>query len=176
MSPAPRPYSHSPSRRGSNGSEDHSDDGSGLTTSMCPLRISDRPAPVRGQVAVTLALPSTSQLNGDAAGLAREGRGVERHVDRVEAEARERAAHDVLAGRLGAEQRPGADEVLEQRLGLRPARRRPPRGRRRRQAARRPSTKVSVWVPGVKSANDCRHVKPGQRYSTRPSVGKYAAV
>ena len=72
MSPAPRPYIHSPSRRGSNGSEDHSADGSGLTTSMWPLRISDRPrAAGPASVAVTLALPSTSQLNGDAAGLAR---------------------------------------------------------------------------------------------------------
>src|SRR4051794_7011952 len=74
MSPAPRPYSHSPSRCGAHGSTDHSADGSGLTTSTCPLRIRDRPpSPAAGQRATTLALPVTSQLNGGGGGLARSG-------------------------------------------------------------------------------------------------------
>src|SRR6185312_15050125 len=75
MSPAPRPYIQSPSWRGVNGGEDQSTDGSGETTSTCPLRISERPAtplsptadPSTGaHSATTLALASSSQLNAAA--------------------------------------------------------------------------------------------------------------
>ena len=44
MSAAPRPTIHSPSRSAPNGpAPPHCDSGSGLTTSMWPLRMSDRP-------------------------------------------------------------------------------------------------------------------------------------
>jgi hypothetical protein len=66
MSPAPRPYSHSPSRRAAKGGLRHREDGSGLTTSMWPLRINERPSagPAGSHVARTFVLPATSQLNG----------------------------------------------------------------------------------------------------------------
>jgi hypothetical protein len=43
MSPAPRPYIHPPSTRGSNGGVVHMSSGPVGTTSMWPLRISERP-------------------------------------------------------------------------------------------------------------------------------------
>ena len=76
MSAAPRPYIQSPSREAWNGAVPHRATGSGLTTSMCPFRISDRPGgssvPGAGsQVATTLALPPTSQEKGECPGCAR---------------------------------------------------------------------------------------------------------
>ena len=53
-----------------------------------------------------------------AGGMALERGGVERHVERLEAERDEGAAHDLLAGRLLAEQRGRRDE-LRQQLGHR---------------------------------------------------------
>ena len=38
------------------------------------------------------------------------------------------------------------------------------------------SANVCVWLDCSKRSNDCSHLTPGQRYSTRPSAGKYAAV
>ena len=72
MSPAPRPYSQSPSRRGTNGGEDHNSAAAGGTTSTCPLRISDRPpSAAASHVATTLRLAETSHENGEDPGSAR---------------------------------------------------------------------------------------------------------
>ena len=120
MSPAPRPYIHSPSIRAPYGSPLHSEAGSGLTTSMWPLRISERPSaspagqPVREDVRLAGDVPAER----GARRVALERRGVERHVERLEPEVGERAAHDGLAGRLVAEQRRRRDE-LRQQLGHR---------------------------------------------------------
>ena len=98
-----------------NGAPLHSAVGSGLTTSMWPLRISERPSagPVASHVATTFALPSTPQLNGAAPG-ARERVGLERYLDRLQAELLERAAHDRLARCLPVQQRRRLDELAEQ--------------------------------------------------------------
>ena len=120
MSPAPRPYSQSPSTAGRERRSLHSDAGSGLTTSMWPLRISERPSAGAGRLPVREHV----DLAGDVPAERRRGRvavergAVERHVERLEAEVGERAPHDVLAGGLVAEQRGRLDE-LRQQLGHR---------------------------------------------------------
>ena len=106
MSPAPRPYSQSPSRRGSNGGEDHSDVGPGPTTSTWPLRISDRPAAAgpgpRSATTLRLAVDVPAERRRRRAGA-----GPRRPAAHRPGRARvpRTPAHDLLAGGLGAEQR-----------------------------------------------------------------------
>jgi hypothetical protein len=115
MSPAPRPYSHSPSRRRRTGRE--RPQRRRLGADDVDVAVEDQRAPARrpgGPVGDTLALPSTSQRTARRR-LARSAP-VERHVDRLEAEAGERAPHHVLAAASAPSSVRRADEVLEQRL------------------------------------------------------------
>ena len=58
MSPAPRPYSQPSCTQGEKGGFDHSSAGPVGTTSMCPLRISERPVGLVGR-----QLPTTFQAS-----------------------------------------------------------------------------------------------------------------
>ncbi len=53
MSPAPRPYIQPSRSFGSNGGLLHMSSGPVGTTSMCPFRITERPAGLRGRCAPT---------------------------------------------------------------------------------------------------------------------------
>ncbi len=96
--------------------------GPGATTSMWPLRISDRPPrpdPGAGsQSATTLALPARSQLNGDASGCSASASASSGCISRRQPERFERVAHDELAGQLVAEYRRPRDELDQELLGI----------------------------------------------------------
>ena len=99
-----------------NGGELQSETGSGLTTSMWPLRISERPAAgaAGSQLATTLDLPATSQLNGAAPAWPASAAGSSGDLERLEAELGERGAHDRLPRGFVAEQRRRLDQLDQQ--------------------------------------------------------------
>jgi hypothetical protein len=114
MSAAPRPRSQLPARSGLKGSRCHWLRGSELTTSMWPLRMSDRPWSAAGcQVATTFRFALTSQSNGEWPGMCPDRIGIHRDVHGGETHLEQSLSNDPLARLLVVEHGGSLDEARE---------------------------------------------------------------
>ena len=118
MSAAPRPNMRPPSISAPHGSYDQRCSGVAGTTSMWPLKVSDRPPPLPARRAVTFGRPGIADQRRRGARHAR----VHVPEQRLQSDRAQLLGHDLLRGQLVAQGAGRADEFAKQRELATPAR------------------------------------------------------